>query len=209
MNNFMNTGSNGPCIACHMSSDESHSLSPVEFAPALTGTDPTTSVISAVVSNACATCHNGAATPVATAQYLQAKRTGFQSAVACLNALLTKKKVTGTSNWERLYGKGTGPDTMGASFNYGLLKAEWGAYAHNDIYVKRLIYDSMDWLYDGKLNATTNTGGYTDVEAAINALTTATSPWRSPTYTYTSAELTQVKANAIQYLLGGPGGIRP
>jgi hypothetical protein len=210
MNNFMNTGSNGPCIACHMSGDESHSLSPVEFTPPRTGTDPTTSVISAVVSNACATCHNGAATPVVTAQYLQAKRTGFQSAVACLNALLTKKKVTGTSNWERLYGKGTGPNTMGASFNYGLLKAEWGAYAHNDIYGKRLIYDSIDWLYDGNLNATTNTGGYaTDVEAAINDLTTATNPWRSPTYTYTSEELTQVKANAIQYLLGGPGGIRP
>ncbi len=214
MNNFMNTGSNGPCIACHMSSSESHSLLPVEFTPPITGIDPTASVISAVVSNACAACHNGAATPVVTVQYLQAKRTGFQAAVACLNALLNRPgrlKVSGTSNWERLYGKGTGPDTMGASFNYGLLRWEWGAYVHNDIYVKRLIYDSMDWLYDGKLDVKTNTGGYaTDVEAAINSLATATNPWRSnPAYTYTSAELAQVKANAIQYLLGGPGGIRP
>ncbi|HEY6872521.1 MAG TPA: cytochrome C [Geobacteraceae bacterium] len=209
-NNFMNTGGNGPCIACHMNSGESHSLLPVEFTPALTGIDPTTSLVSAVVSNSCAACHTGTATPVVTAQYLQAKRAGFQAAVACLNGLLTKKKVTGTSNWQRLYGKGTGPNTMGASFNYGLLKWEWGAYAHNDIYAKRLIYDSIDWLYDGNLDTTTNAGGYaTDVEAAINSLTTATSPWQSPTYTYTGAELAQLKANAIQYLLGGPGGSRP
>jgi hypothetical protein len=209
-NNYLNTGSNGPCIACHLGNNSAHSMLPVQFTPALTGSDPTASVIGAVTDNFCSSCHNGSSTPVVTVQYLQAKRIGYQAAVACLNALLSSRKVSGTSNWERLYGKGTGPNTMGASFNYGLLKAEWGAYAHNDIYVKRLIYDSIDWLYDGNLNATTNTGGYaTDVEAAINSLTTATNPWRSPAYTYTTAELAQLKTNAITYLLGGTGGTRP
>jgi len=218
LNNFMNTGSKGPCITCHMKSNESHSFVPVAFSPAISNNNPSSGVISAIVSNTCSACHDGTSVSGTllsawTPQTLQTARTGFQAAVACLNAMMNRpnKVVPGTpANWERLYGKGTGPNTMGANFNYNLLKADWGAYAHNDIYAKRLIYDSIDWLYDGNLDTKTNTGGYaTDVEAAINSLTKATNPWSSPTYTYTSAELAQLKVNAINYLLGGHGGSRP
>ena len=42
--------------------------------------------------------------------------------------------------------------TFGAAFNWYMLYYDPGAFAHNPTYVRRLIYDSMDWLDDGKLN---------------------------------------------------------
>lgn len=38
---------------------------------------------------------------------------------------------------------------MGAAFNLNLLFRDFGGFAHNDLYAKRLIYDSMDWLDGG------------------------------------------------------------
>jgi hypothetical protein len=35
---------------------------------------------------------------------------------------------------------------MGAAFNYSLLHHEPGAWAHNRLYAKLLIFDSIDWL---------------------------------------------------------------
>jgi hypothetical protein len=47
---------------------------------------------------------------------------------------------------------GTGRNNMGAAFNFNLLEHDPGAYVHNRIYTKRLIYDSMDWLDDNNMN---------------------------------------------------------
>jgi hypothetical protein len=208
LNNKNGTGTLGPCITCHMKSGESHSFLPVTFNNQPVS-DPSAIQVSGIVSRTCAKCHNGAIKPAWTATTLQAKRAGFQAALTLYNGLLAQKKVAGTTNWERLYGKGTGPDTMGANFNYGTMKNDWGAYAHNDLYAKRLIFDSIDWLFDGNLSVTTNTGGYvTDVEAAINSVTTAKNPWSASTV-YTGPALDSLKTAAITYLLGGPGGSRP
>ncbi|GAC1468777.1 MAG: hypothetical protein PVSMB11_04460 [Desulfuromonadaceae bacterium] len=65
---------------------------------------------------------------------------------------------------------GSGGNNMGAAFNYNLLYHDFGAFAHNRFYAKRLIFDSISWLYDSKIKSTTNTHGYfSDVEAAIQA----------------------------------------
>ncbi|WP_243372361.1 cytochrome c3 family protein [Geotalea sp. SG265] len=203
------TGNLGPCITCHMNSTESHSFRPVAFSTEPTETDPSVGVIGSISSQTCVKCHTG--TNAWTASTLQEKRTGFQAAITVLYATFYKKGVvvsrTATSwgiptnyNWNRLYGSTSGPDTMGAYTNYNVLKSDWGAYAHNDRYVKRLIYDSIDWLNDGVLN--------NDVEAAINSLTVGKSPWNS-SVNYSGASLLTVQQNAIRYLLGGPGGSRP
>lgn len=69
---------------------------------------------------------------------------------------------------------GTGPNNMGAAYNYNLLWHEFGAFAHNRLYVKRLIYDSISWLYDNNIRTTTNPFGYpSDVEAAIQNIQTS------------------------------------
>jgi hypothetical protein len=41
---------------------------------------------------------------------------------------------------------------MGAAFNFNLFEHDPGAYVHNRYYVKRLIYDSLDWLDDNLMN---------------------------------------------------------
>ena len=38
---------------------------------------------------------------------------------------------------------------MGAAFNLNLLFRDYGSFAHNDLYAKRLIFDSIDWLDGG------------------------------------------------------------
>jgi hypothetical protein len=42
--------------------------------------------------------------------------------------------------------------TMGSVYNFYMLYYDPGAFAHNRRYVKRLVFDSMDWLDDGILN---------------------------------------------------------
>ncbi len=49
-------------------------------------------------------------------------------------------------------GNTTGKNNMGAAFNFNLFEHDPGGYAHNRYYVKRLIYDSIDWLDDNQMN---------------------------------------------------------
>jgi hypothetical protein len=54
-------------------------------------------------------------------------------------------------------GATSGRNNMGAAFNFNLFEHDPGAYAHNRYYVKRLIYDSLDWLDDNNLNYSVGT----------------------------------------------------
>jgi hypothetical protein len=71
---------------------------------------------------------------------------------------------------------GTGQSNMGAAFNYNLLAHDPGAFVHNQMYVKRLIYDSLDWLDDGVMNFS--------VGATLNALDPATNSYKAEAITY-------------------------
>jgi hypothetical protein len=67
----------------------------------------------------------------------------------------------------------TGEANMGAAFNYNLIFHDFGAFAHNRFYVKRLIYDSIDMLDDGILNYSTGqtlSGNGTDITPAVQYL---------------------------------------
>jgi hypothetical protein len=215
-NNTNGTGTLGPCITCHMKSDASHSFLPVAFDSQL-ASDPSAVKISGITSRTCANCHNGTINAIVwTKDLLQVERTGFHAALAVLNGLLNQKRdnvpgKTTTRTWEKLDGviiKGTGPNTMGANFNYGALKNDWGAYVHNDLYAKRLIYDSIDWLYDRNLELKTSPPGFaTDVEAAITTAILVKNPWSGKVYI--DPELIAIKKAAVDYLLGASGGGRP
>jgi hypothetical protein len=61
----------------------------------------------------------------------------------------------------------TGPDRMGAAFNYYLLSHEAGATAHNRIYTKRLAWDTLDYLDDG--DAFNNSVSSTISNALVNS----------------------------------------
>ena len=148
------TGGDGPCAGCHMSSPNQHTFSPL----AKDGSG----AVSAIISTSCAGCHTGAA-------YLDAGRVNARINKYALTLLALQKVLEGKG----IYYAATAPyffksasnvspgnavtnwgtaDTMGAAFNFSLLQHEPGAYAHNMIYAKRLIYDSIDFLDNGVLD---------------------------------------------------------
>ncbi len=144
------TGSDGPCVGCHMSSANKHTFSPLTKAG---------SVITAITSPSCAGCHTGPA--YLDAGRMNSRETKFAATLLALQKVLETKNIyyaaaspyffksssntdpgNAVSNWGNA-------DTMGAAFNFNLLQHEPGAYAHNMIYSKRLIYDSIDFLDNG------------------------------------------------------------
>jgi hypothetical protein len=196
--NTNNTGTSGPCVTCHLKPGR-HTLKPLS-------TD-TSGNFSSVISPVCANCHDSA-NPM-TEAIANTERAALNSALAALKAMLAQNNIffkdsnpyfftsatgnTGFTRWRKI-------ETMGAAFNYNLLAHDPGAFAHNRLYVKRLVHDAIDWLYTGSKLAFGDNGTFMaagNVEAAINALPVSTS--------FT----TQDKVDAIKYLLGGPGGIRP
>ncbi len=49
-------------------------------------------------------------------------------------------------------GARTGKNNLGAAFNLNLLEHDPGAYVHNRMYTKRLLYDTIDWADDNLMN---------------------------------------------------------
>ncbi|HZV83038.1 MAG TPA: hypothetical protein VFF53_12805 [Geobacteraceae bacterium] len=214
-NNFAGTGSRGPCVSCHMSSAESHSFFPVTEA---------NGQISSINTFLCSNnnCHasGGAGNSRfdGSVKGLNTKKTGSASALKALTVWLTKKGITSTTNWLRTatypadltaagYNQAActpasdrssdiylGSRNMGAAVNRDLVNNDPGSFVHNDLYIKRLIYDSLDWADNCILD--------NSVESAINAATNST------LFVTTSLTTTE-RDNAISYLLGGSGGGRP
>ena len=135
--------SQGPCVTCHMSG-KNHTLD----------------------AASCGTCHNGVTAPVVNAATLKAN---YDAALNDLKLALEAKGIhygsahpffytapyvagstnTAFTNWGSVYGASAWKDTMGAAFNYNLLRSEKGAYAHNYNYAMKLIADSIDFISDG------------------------------------------------------------
>jgi predicted CxxxxCH...CXXCH cytochrome family protein len=141
--NSNNTGSDGPCVGCHMSATAKHTFSPVTDA---SGT------ITAITTTFCANCHTDSST--FNAGVLDAKKVAFTNALAVLKAALADKGIVVTDNYPYVANKnwGTGQagaNVMGAAFNYKLFAAEPGAYAHNPAYAKQLIADSIEAVATG------------------------------------------------------------
>ena len=64
----------------------------------------------------------------------------------------------------------TGKDRMGAAYNYNLLKHEPGAFVHNSLYAKRLIFDSIDWLDNDSMDGQiTIAAAYPEARIWLNA----------------------------------------
>ena len=190
LRNTRGTGTKGPCITCHMANSSSHLFLPVTL-------DETRS-ITGIVSTSCVKCHDGAFQPRHSAESLESAKEGFAAALALLNKVREGKVVS--NNWNA-FSPGNGANTMGASFNYSMLSAEPGAFAHNPLYTRRLIYDSIDWISNGSMD--------NDVAAAINAVTLS-APLTNPVtkVRYTTEEIAELKQKAIDYLTEA-GGVRP
>jgi hypothetical protein len=194
----------GPCIACHMNKSvpsDSHTFKPVVHGSKFQEVFSVNAVnvplgvltIASVTSQSCNTsgCHVNI-----TAAELTSDKEGYLSALAALNKWVrlvrnvpnnpqsTYNAATNTARlttkWDYL-GVGTGSDLMGAAFNLSMFNVEPGAYVHNPLYAKRLIYDSIYFLCTNFTNPVLGSNQYPTVQQfnvadAINFLTTATVP---------------------------------
>ena len=192
---------------------------------------PAALTITAVTSLTCNTtgCHAGS-TPTITALDLTNTKEGYISALAALNKWVrlvrnvpanpqspfnaSTNKARSSTNWTFL-GAGTGPDLMGTSFNLSNLNNEPGAYVHNPLYAKRLVYDSVFFLCTKATNPALGSNQYpvvqqfTNVADAITYLTTTSARTLEKVNNVANTEvralITQHQADAaIQWLYGKP-----
>jgi hypothetical protein len=215
----VNTGSNGPCIGCHMSrpnKNGNHLFLPISRSTVTIGE------VTGIASEVCFNCHSPSTTLIL--DLVKEQKAQFTGALEALKDQLALKRgyfffpaspyfyTTSTyadpktactdnvpvKNWQTggltinaaiatmpsctqimgdgLGTAGTGPNNMGAAFNFNLLEHDPGGYVHNRMYVKRLIYDSLDWLDDGIMNYS--------VGATLNALDPATYLYKAEAMTY-------------------------
>ncbi len=197
---YVDTGSNGPCIGCHMSrpnKNGNHLFLPVSRSTTKYGE------ITGIASEVCLNCHGPSTTLIldlvkeqqiqftdsleALKDQLETKlnfffapynpyffvAAGFDPAyneatagthcVQNSNLPIKNWQTGGTStfSWNGTScvssvgvagTAGTGQNNMGAAFNFNLLEHDPGAFVHNRMYTKRLIYDSIDWVDDGVMN---------------------------------------------------------
>ena len=157
-----NTGSNGPCVGCHM--DRTGMGGNHLFEPISTNT-PTIIVSSGV----CFTCHAGSS--IDFGAVVQDEKDNYEFALEALDSQLsivsgftfsTAFPYFTTTNWlstgdTDTSGNTSGKNNLGAAYNFSILHHEPGAYVHNSRYVKRLIYDSLDWIDDGQMNYSVGT----------------------------------------------------
>ncbi len=179
--------------------------------------------IASINTSVCSTCHSsgkiGFSNFSGTRTDLTTKKSGYHAALRALFVWLNKKQITSSADWLKAstytwnapltapaYGAACstvgqdavyfGSRNMGASFNYDFLKNDPGAYVHNDLYAKRLIYDTLDWIDDCQLNNTVDRA-ITDAGNATYFGATISSGLRS---SLTAEEVT----SALNYLLGVP-----
>lgn len=193
---------------------------------------PAALTISTLTSLSCNTsgCHAGLG-----ATALTDDKEGYISALATLNKWIrlvrnvpvapqdplgaynpvTKKypnPARSTTDWTFL-GAVTGPDLMGAAFNLSTMNNEPGAYVHNPLYAKRLVYDSIYFLSTKATDPALGVNQYPvdqqfNVADAIYYLTTTTArtletgPSSNPTIEVV-ARITPHQADAaIKWLYG-------
>jgi len=218
--NTNGTGTTGPCVTCHIGQngeDKRHTFLPTDRSGVL-------------VAKACIKCHNPLTNPFSSPMngtVIEEERSGFNAALAVLAKTLKNRDIIFTDaypyfterNWRKFtggYGAGLVPAagnipaaalTMGAAFNLNLLVHDYGAFAHNRFYSKRLIYDAIDWMQDGVMG--------NGIETGVNGLLNDTSVFVSTKKKTVFAISPATKALAIKYLQGttanpsGIGGVRP
>ena len=182
--NIGNEIGQGPCVGCHMTATEKHLFSAV--------TKDSNGAIGAITTTVCANCHGYGAIPM-DAGTLELKKSGFLAAIGDLRTQLVAKgiyfnpqgvEVPGRSSAYYFFttadtnqqnygtrvvswyfnGSYQGSQLMGAAFNLRLLQSEAGCYVHNSAYVKRLLYDSLEYLIYG----TVTTPVHHDISGSIS-----------------------------------------
>ena len=151
----------GPCVRCHMPS-ANHEWEIVEL--------DTDGDIETINSQAlCNTCHGSAMNPAA----LQAQKDQYADAVKFFGYYVdTANNYLGyilNSN-SGVRNVNTTVDDYGAQQDYRYLLEDAGAFTHNSIYAKRILFDSIDLLDNGVFDGTiTIPSSYAKARTWLNA----------------------------------------
>jgi hypothetical protein len=167
----------GPCVTCHIKGENDPSLTAL---PARTGTH-SLAISASAFTQVCIKCHDsegGTALDGTNFKtvFLEPQSEVFQNALKLAETLLlnnynikydpntypyfydlTKDPSgkTAVKDWTRgTNDQSVGEKVMGACFNINLLTKEPAAYVHARTYVRRLLYDTIDFLDDGTINLT-------------------------------------------------------
>lgn len=164
---------NGPCVTCHLNVNGS----PTGDRPAF---GHTWKIDVNAAAQLCINCHGsevsvgGAANAIALQTFLDDQSKGFTDALGLIqNLFVTKYNIDYDSvnypyffesgkphtfaNQVKDWTRGTGDQLsgkrlMGSAFNLNLLTKDPGSYVHARTYVRRLIYDTVDYLDDKTMN---------------------------------------------------------
>jgi hypothetical protein len=133
----------GPCIACHMDNG-THSFAAVE--------KDASGAITEIVATNCVDCHSGqyALTP----EILDHESASYQEAGQLLLDIINQ--ANGLTNYTlAIINQNNAEDNDRRAFQNSKIATEDKAgYAHNRFYVKRLIFDGIDWAEDGAIDGT-------------------------------------------------------
>lgn len=167
----------GPCVKCHMSDTAGADAHPDHTLAVITRDDNGAISGLHLDPTPCIVCHDGIGSSIAlTPANLNAQEAGFNAALEALQAQLAENGFSyqtaypyfTATNWGDA---STGPNNMGAAFNFNLLKREPGAFVHNAFYARQLIWDSIDWLDNGILDNSTDSAITGLDDAAIDPAT--------------------------------------
>ncbi len=141
----------GPCVSCHMKSAKSHTFSVV--------TKDANGVITTINTQAvCNTCHTVGTKYEMTATKLEEESEGYIQAGVVLKALLantiTNYKGVAVVITTTTQANSASEGDYGSFQNSSYPKEDPGAFAHNRMYVKRLLFDSIDWMQHGAFTDT-------------------------------------------------------
>lgn len=158
------TGTSGPCVTCHMSAADnanSHKFS--------AATKNSAGAITALPTQAvCLKCHPAAFVTPTNQELL---RLGYSEAGEVLKAYVANTITNYLAVAINSTNYATVADNAYGSYQNSLLSTEEkGAFAHNSIYAKRLLFDSIDWMDNGAFNNTiTIPAGYPNARAWFGA----------------------------------------
>lgn len=157
---FQATGTNGPCVSCHMPKG-THTLG-----------------VSAGYTDSngiCTKCHQlGFAMSAAK---IEEEKAGFVASLSFFQTVLGAYGLSyvdhypyfPTTNWTAVGPVGgSGKQNMGAAFNFSLLKHEPGAFTHNRTYARRLMFDSIDYLQHGAVTGAINFSSFSSATVPVS-----------------------------------------
>ena len=178
----IDTGTSGPCATCHMSVASGHTFVFV--------TKDVDGFIEDNDSPICVYCHSSM-----DAGNLEGTKGNFHTALEELNVALQARGIffqnrnpyffvgpgaadASFTNWQSVAtaigtdNPDAAPvdwrDVMGAAFNYNLFEHDPGAYAHNSDYALKLVADSIDFLDNGIVDASTDSLASTLIGQGMN-----------------------------------------